>query len=176
LYGLHFNRVTAGLCISKPALYVDMSGNPLSLLWAWKRMPEIGTPGDALRPWYNGSSAKDVRRKTPVHFFCRDVCGTKKAATSRQRIITAFAKRIATDNPFDCEPAAFQGTVFFYRLQRIFTAGRCKPAAGRFQRRNENSVKAYERHEYSFHVNAPESRLFAIMPVSLFPLPHSLRR
>lgn len=140
-------------------------------------MPEIGTPF-RVRPWYSGLSAKDTAGKalfisSAVMFV---VCGTKKAATSRQRIITAFAKRIAADNPFDCEPAAFQGTVFFYRLQRIFTAGRCKPAAGRFQRRNENSVKAYERHEYSFHVNAPESRLFAIMPVSLFPLPHSLRR
>jgi hypothetical protein len=58
-------------------------------------------------------------------------CCTKKAATSPQGIIAAFAKWIAADNPFDCEPAAFQGTVFFYRLQRIFTAGRCKPAAGR---------------------------------------------
>jgi len=39
-------------------------------------------------------------------------------------------KRVTLANPFDGEPAAFQGAIFLYRLQSIFTAGGVKTTAG----------------------------------------------
>jgi hypothetical protein len=57
-----------------------------------------------------------------------------------QGIVTARMKRMAFQQSFHAEKAAFEETVSLKRLNEIGRAGGIKPTGGREQRRNEFSV------------------------------------
>ena len=59
--------------------------------------------------------------------------------------MTARVERMAPRNPSYGEPPTACGAVAIHRLDRVRTARRCEPAAGREQRRQVGPVRAKRR-------------------------------
>ena len=72
----------------------------------------------------------------------------------RNRIITAFAKRVAAQNAPDRKQAAFPCAVFLERLNSVFRTGRRKAAAWGQHRRDVLFIAADNGNQYPLHAHS----------------------
>lgn len=56
-------------------------------------------------------------------------------------VIAGTTPRMATEDTFDTEPSAFEGSVLEDRFHHVLAAGRCITARGRRQRRDKDPVE-----------------------------------
>lgn len=73
------------------------------------------------------------------------LCRTCK--TSRHRIVSVSAPRIATQYPPDGQPTSFQRAVFSDSLKSVFRACRGKTACGHSERGYAELIELYQHHE-----------------------------
>ena len=96
-----------------------------------------------------------IHTSAPRSYGAQRPAENEKSSFSRQRIIAALMKRMALGDPLDCEPAAFNRTIFLYRFQRVFAACRRKPAARRLQRGNIGTIEPDGSDQECFHDLSP---------------------